>query len=168
MRIIWTHSQHPAWECLGVFAALAKHSWQISIVFTIVIPLFHHNLSALLSVAALLCPLFLHLSPLNLIVSLLSTVIFSSTGYFILVIVAVSCLPYFRLTHYVFAQTTQVIDIANKNIAVWSKVLGTPYSPIHKHTPRLSGYAYSLVGVHLSLYLGIYFLPVCSDLFGQL
>lgn len=68
----------------------------------------------------------------------------------------------------VFAQTTLDIDIANQNIAVWSKVLGTSCTPIHKHTPRLSGYAYSLVGVHLSLYLGIYFLPVCSDLFGQL
>lgn len=40
--------------------------------------------------------------------------------------------------------------------------------PTNEHTGRLSGHAYRPVGVRSSLYLGIYFLPVSSDLFGQL
>lgn len=108
---------------------------------------------------------------LKLVFSLVHTAIPSSTGYFIIAIVALFCFPHFRLTNKVLAQTPQDTDIANKSIAAWNNPdPGTPpmfRKNTNTHVLR-SGYSHSQFGVNFRLYLGIYFLPVSSDLFGQL
>lgn len=155
-RIIWTHRQRPPWECGSVLAELAQHSWQISAVSSI-----RTALSPLLS--------FLPPFPPPLPTKPACSTQLSSPLWLLCsrrcCSFVFAALQSYKLS--VCTNSTLISQIKASPSAAMSD-LGTPHSPTNKRTGRLSGHAGGLVGVHFSLYLGIYFLPLSSDLFGQL